>query len=69
MGPVWDFDQHTFNPNDRYSSMTSFSINKSLYYSRLFEDVNFVKMVKERWAEYKDGFYSIPIYSADSQSS
>lgn len=60
MGPVWDFDWETFKPNnnrlilkDQYSC---------LYYSRLFQDSQFKKKVKERWNKHENGFREIIDY-------
>lgn len=46
-GPVWDFDWHTFAPS------TSMSVKKSLWYGKLFNDPQFVALVKERWTTLK----------------
>lgn len=47
-GPVWDFDWGTFTPG----TTSSFTCMK-LYYPRLFEDSQFVALVKTRWAQFK----------------
>lgn len=54
-GPVWDFDWETFKPNRTY-----FSIKSSIYYNRLFQDPEFVEIVRKRWEMYKPAFMQIP---------
>ena len=56
MGPVWDFDWET------YMSTTWFRIKDALYYGRLFQDPEFVALVKERWAALKPEFETFPEY-------
>lgn len=57
-GPVWDFDWETFVPD----KANGYVVKESLYYGRLFEDEAFVARVKERWAELKPFFESVPGY-------
>ena len=54
-GPVWDFDYATFIP-DRFS----YFIINALYYNRLFQDPEFVGLVKERWKLLKPAFMLVP---------
>ena len=56
MGPVWDFDWETYMPT------TWFRIKDALYYGRLFQDPEFVALVKERWAALKPEFETFPEY-------
>lgn len=63
MGPVWDFDWGTFMSN--YSS--DLIIDTKIYYGRLFQDPEFKKKVKERWAILEEGFRGIPEF-IDSES-
>ena len=55
-GPVWDFDWGSFTPHE------NFAIKKSLYYKRLFQDPDFILLVKSRWNEHKSRFSLIPDY-------
>lgn len=56
MGPLWDFDIAFGNCNyNNNNSPEGFWIKQVSWYSRLFEDSNFVKKVKERF----NHFYSI----------
>lgn len=54
MGPVWDFDWETYMPT------TWFRIKDALYYGRLFQDPEFVSLVKERWNTLKPEFETFP---------
>ena len=54
MGPVWDFDWETYMPANWYR------IKDALYYNRLFQDSRFRTLVKERWAELKPEFLTLP---------
>ena len=61
MGPIWDFDiafgNCSYNMNN---SPEGFWVKHASWYSRLFEDPNFVKRVKERFNYYysiKDDIY------------
>ena len=56
MGPVWDFDWETYMP------MSWFRIKDALYYGRLFQDPEFVALVKERWTALKPEFATFPDY-------
>lgn len=55
-GPVWDFDWGTFTPGDY------FVIKNAIYYGRLFNDPEFVSLVKKRWTILKPKFELIPDY-------
>ena len=55
-GPVWDFDYGTFRPG----SATSFRIKSAIYYDQLFNDPQFVKMVRARWRLFLPAFRVIP---------
>ena len=53
MGPVWDFDLSLGNNYSANAVSTEgFSIQGSLWYSRLFQDSIFVNKVKERYRFY-----------------
>ena len=54
-GPVWDFDWKTFLPGN-----TDFCIKEATYYDRLFQDEEFVTIVKNRWKIYKSAFLTLP---------
>lgn len=54
-GPVWDFDWGTFIPNRQ-----SFSVNSAIYYGRLFQDPDYLKLTKDRWQILKPKFETIP---------
>lgn len=56
MGPVWDFDWGTF------IRMDFFTIQHSLYYTRLLQDRTVVELAKQRWKMYVDEFRKIPDY-------
>ena len=56
MGPVWDFDWETYMPT------TWYRIKDALYYGRLFQDPEFIALVKERWAVLKPEFETLPDY-------
>lgn len=63
-GPVWDFDLTTFKNSTSYLlydyEMTDYTMsNRSLWYSRLFLDPEFKRVVKERWLIYKPSFDSM----------
>lgn len=58
MGPVWDFDWATLVA----IKTTGFEVKNSLYFNRLFQDAQFVKLVKERYAMFKSGLNEIPAY-------
>ena len=52
MGPLWDFDIGFGNINYKnYDLSEGFIINTSGWYSRLFQDPDFVVAVKARWDE------------------
>lgn len=57
-GPVWDFDWATYMPG----KANSYTIKNAIYYGRLFNDPDFVTMVKSRWALHKSKFEKIPDY-------
>lgn len=66
-GPVWDFDLYTFNPDNSFLlydyEITNFSdLDRSLWYSRLFLDPEFKRIVKQRWQEYYPRFQTIPAF-------
>ena len=47
-GPVWDFDWGTYRPNVYISSA------RAVYYDKLFQNSEFVAVVKECWSNYKE---------------
>lgn len=55
-GPPWDFDAWTFgftSASRRISTERFYVKNSTFYYEKLFNDPEFVKRVKEKWALYK----------------
>jgi hypothetical protein len=55
MGPVWDFDISLGNINYNNNETTNgFWIKNAIWYSRLFEDPNFVSKVKSRFNYFYD---------------
>ena len=52
-GPVWDFDYQTFVPYEE------FYMTHGIWYNRLFEDPDFVALVKQKWNSSKSGFESV----------
>ena len=66
-GPIWDFDQNTFNGSSKfilydYETTDFTQRNRSLWYSRLFRDEEFVRIVKARWTAYRETLLTIPDY-------
>lgn len=62
-GPVWDFDWGTFTP-----TTPNLKIASSLYYDKLFQDSEFKRKVKERWAFLKADFLSITTFIDDEKN-
>ena len=56
MGPVWDYDWGTLLT----TSMNYFIIENAVYYSQLFKDQAFIRMIKERWDMFYPKFETIP---------
>ena len=56
-GPIWDFDWHTFVPNQNW-----LGIKKSLWFDNLLKNDAFKKRLKERWTELKPKFETLPDY-------
>lgn len=56
-GPVWDFDYGTFRPID-----TGLFLTKTIWYSALFQNADFIAQVKKRWALHKSQLESIERY-------
>ncbi|MGB3464486.1 MAG: CotH kinase family protein, partial [Cyclobacteriaceae bacterium] len=55
MGPIWDFDISLGNINYNGNETTDgFWVKNSIWYTRLFEDPNFVEKVKSRYKEFYD---------------
>ena len=55
MGPVWDYDLSLGNINYNNNETTDgFWIKKAVWYSRLFEDPNFIAKVKKRFNHFYD---------------
>ena len=54
-GPVWDFDWYTFVPDEN-----NLGIRYALWYNKLLENAAFKKRLKERWAELKPQFETLP---------
>lgn len=55
-GPLWDFDYYTYNRETTDIHYTP------LYYRYLFNDADFVALVKEHWNEYYSRFESLTDY-------
>lgn len=53
-GPVWDFDWGTFVPG-----VNKFYITQAIWYNRLFQDPDFVTLVKQKWERSKARFETI----------
>ena len=54
-GPMWDYDWGTFQP----SRSSHYYLKKSLHYPQLFNDAEFVSVVKERWTATKANFNKV----------
>lgn len=72
-GPVWNSDAGTFNSTDQFVlrdyETTDFNSNRrSLWYSRLFRDEEFVSAVKACWAQHKTELKNI-VGFVDEQAS
>ena len=63
MGPMWDYDWATFVPH--FSS--SYQLKNCLYYPQLFNDVDFISIIKERWPAAKANFAKVSEF-IDSES-
>ena len=48
-GPAWDFDWHTFTPGKSVLRITN-----ALYYGKLFENKEFVEVLKACWDNAKE---------------
>ncbi|MDR0720871.1 MAG: CotH kinase family protein, partial [Treponema sp.] len=69
MGPVWDFDIAFGNIDYTECQYPSgLWVNKSLWFSRFFEDALFKKQLKERWNEKKPELETI-FYFIDKRAS
>lgn len=51
-GPMWDYDWATFIP----STSNTYCLKRHLYYPQLFNDAEFVSVIKERWPAAKANF-------------
>lgn len=58
-GPVWDFDWGTFIPQERY---VYDALGEKYYLNRLFKDMSFRRLIKARWANYREALATIPEY-------
>lgn len=58
-GPVWDFDWGTFIPKEKYNYV---AMGPKYYVNQMFQDREFRKLIKERWAQYKAALATIPEY-------
>ncbi len=72
-GPLWNFDRGTFNPFDGfvlrdYETVDFNGNTRSLWYSRLFRDQEFVNAVKKVW-QYRGSELRDVVKFADSQAS
>lgn len=54
-GPMWDYDWDTFVP----TKVNWFQLNRHLYYSQLFNDAEFLAVVKEKWPAAKLKFEKV----------
>ena len=54
-GPVWDFDWYTFIPEEQ-----NLGIPNALWYNKLLQNSTFKARLKERWAELKPVFETLP---------
>ena len=61
-GPMWDYDWTTF------TWRTGWQCKKYLWYPRLFQDPEFVALVKERWGELYPKFYATIQYMKDMKA-
>ncbi len=61
-GPVWDFDWYTFIPTEQ-----SLGLKYSLWYNKLLENTEFKTRLKQRWAELKPKFETLPDF-VDAQA-
>lgn len=65
-GPVWDFDWGTFIPTNATGLLST--IKNSLFYGKpgeytgLFQNQEFVRVLKERWADLKPKFQTLGNY-------
>ena len=63
-GPVWDFDWGTFMTwKTKY-----YSVNKAIYFERLFQDPTFKTRIKERWNLLKPNFETVGAYIDEEAS-
>ena len=60
-GPAWDFDWGTFTPG-KYM----FRISKALYYDKLLEDKEFVRVLKECWSKSKSELNKMDVFIRNS---
>ena len=72
-GPLWNFDRGTFNPFDGfvlhdYETVDFDGNTRSLWYSRLFRDQEFVNAVKKVWQQRRSELRDV-VGFADSQAS
>lgn len=56
IGPVWDFDWGTFNPNLEHF------LSRGIYYDRLYKDAAFCDLLRERWAAEKSRFEEVETF-------
>lgn len=58
LGPIWDFDISCGNVNyNDCDNPSDFWVKKSIWISRMFDDVVFVSNLKERWNDRKSDLY------------
>jgi spore coat protein CotH len=63
MGPVWDFDISLGNYKGSIGEFSEgFHIKNAKWINRLFEDPNFVLLVKNRWNVKKSEFFTLLQY-------
>ena len=61
-GPMWDYDWTTF------TKRTGWYCRDMLWYKQMFQDPEFVAMLKERWTELYPKFYSAIDYMQEMKS-
>lgn len=72
-GPAWDYDWATFIDADKINAVSEtsstagdikngYTMRYTMWYQYLFDDPEFVTLVKERWATLKSSFYTSLTY-------
>lgn len=58
IGPVWDFDQAMNNSMVDEADPYSLAMQEKAFYKQLFADTEFLRLIKERYADYRASFLS-----------